>query len=46
MILDMHVDVPEIPGKITKKNVRGLAYVYYELGRDYDPGSVKVFSQK
>ncbi|WP_407443791.1 transposase [Fibrobacter sp.] len=37
MILDMHVDVPEIPGKITRKNVRGHAYVYYELGRDYDP---------
>lgn len=37
MILDMLVDVPDLPGLITTRTVRGTTYVYYEYGREYDP---------
>ena len=37
MVLDMQVDIPDIPGKITKKKVNGHTYVYYECVREYDP---------
>lgn len=37
MILDMLVDVPDLPGLITKRSVKGVTYVYYEYGREYDP---------
>jgi transposase len=34
---DMRVPIPEAPGLISKKNVGGKTYVYYETGRDYLP---------
>ena len=37
MILDMLVDIPDLPGLITKRTVKGTTYVYYEYGREYDP---------
>jgi len=37
MILDMLVDVPDLPGLITTRTVGGTTYVYYEYGREYDP---------
>ncbi len=36
MILDMLVDIPDLPGLITKRTVKGTTYVYYEYGREYD----------
>ena len=37
MILDMLIDIPDLPGLITKRTVKGTTYVYYEYGREYDP---------
>ena len=37
MILDMLVEVPDLPGLITKRTVKKTTYVYYEYGREYDP---------
>ncbi len=33
----MLVDIPDLPGLITKRTVKGTTYVYYEYGREYDP---------
>lgn len=35
--LNMCLKIPEIPGKITRKVVRGGTYIYYEIGKDYLP---------
>ena len=46
MVLDMLVDVPDIPGKITKKKVGGHVYVYFEFGRTYDPARKMTIPQR
>jgi len=33
--LDLCVKIPEIPGLITRKIVRGGVYIYYEYSREY-----------
>ena len=37
MYLDFLVDIPSVPGKITRKTKNGITYINYEYGRDYDP---------
>ena len=32
---DIHIDIPNVPGLITKKIVRGFTYMYYEYAREY-----------
>lgn len=32
---DVHIDIPDVPGLITKKVVKGVTYMYYEYGRTY-----------
>jgi len=32
---DVHIDIPKVPGLITKKIVKGVTYMYYEYGRTY-----------
>lgn len=36
MKLDMHIRIPEAPGLINRKKVRGHVYIYYEYDRTYD----------
>ena len=37
MYLDFLVDIPAVPGKITRKTKNGITYINYEYGRSYDP---------
>ena len=36
MYLDIHIPVPDLPGKVTRQRVRGVIYVNYEYDRVYD----------
>ena len=38
MYLDFLVEIPDVQGKITRRNVKGTTYINYEYGRLYDPG--------
>ena len=38
MYLDFLVEIPDVKGKITRRNVKGTTYINYEYGRLYDPG--------
>lgn len=35
--LNICVEIPQVPGRITRKVVRGGTYIYYEIGKDYLP---------
>lgn len=37
MYLDFLVEIPDVQGKITRRNIRGTTYINYEYGRLYDP---------
>ncbi|MGB4406443.1 MAG: transposase [Sphaerochaeta sp.] len=37
MYLDFLVEIPEVQGKITRRNIKGTTYINYEYGRLYDP---------
>jgi hypothetical protein len=37
MYFDFLVTVPDVPGKIVRKNIKGSLYIYYEYDRIYDP---------
>jgi hypothetical protein len=37
MLLDSLVEIPDVPGKIVRKKIKGTVYIYYEYARSYDP---------
>lgn len=37
MYADVRVKIPDEKGKITRKNIKGATYIYYQLERIYDP---------
>ena len=37
MYFDFLVPVPNVPGKIVRKRIKGSIYIYYEYDRTYDP---------
>lgn len=38
MKLDMHIRIPDVPGLITRKKIRGHIYIHYEYDSTYDRG--------
>ena len=37
MYADVRVEIPHEKGKVTRKTIKGTTYIYYQLGRIYDP---------
>ena len=37
MYLSKPVPIPKVQGKMSRKNVNGTTYIYYEIDRVYDP---------
>lgn len=37
MHLKTPVEIPNVPGKIVRKTIKGTTYIYYEYSRSYDP---------